>query len=522
MTSVVPRGVAAADAPPDEAAAPGRAAPRSAADTSLVRRPWIWPAAAAVLGAVAAAEPLAAGVLLAAGIVIVIALAAPRTMAGLTVLAVLFVRPLEHLTALTVVGYLDESLNLLCVVTLPLRRLLNRQPLRTLPGQWWFAGFAVLGVLGALVAHVPANIFLLGALVTLKGPLFAWAVAQLDWSPRHVAVAVRLGVVLIVFCLVATLANLVAPGPWEAVLVDDKNAAEARGILPSLVGPFTHPIDLGQFMSLSFIAIAAWRTAVGRSTVSLVLMLSTAGGALATARRTAMGSLAATWLWLQAKRRSTAVFVGLLACVPVAAVVLAAPLAEVVAVTYHDYIGQGVREARTVLTVDSFSVAAQHFPFGAGFGRFGSAVAAQNYSPEYVERGYPYIWGLGRNKDDGRFLTDTEWPALLGETGYFGTLAFALGLAAIYRAGLRLWRRAGSAPVVRWAGLTSAGWVVGCLVQSVATVTFTGPPTFAVLFGLAGVVASLSDTERGTGPGSTADAGAGDAPATPERAAAAQ
>ncbi|HEX8519669.1 MAG TPA: hypothetical protein VF667_08755, partial [Pseudonocardia sp.] len=483
------------------------------ADTGRVR-PWVWPAAAAVLGGVAAEWPLAAGVLLGGGIMVVLALVAPRTTAGLTVLAVLFVRVLEHLTGVEQVGYLDEAMIALCVVTLPLRRLLTRTPLRTLPGQWWFAGFGVCGVLGALVLHVPFDIFLLGAFVTLKGPLFAFAVAQLDWTPRHVAVAVRVAAVVLVVGLLAAVANLVAPGPWEAVLVDDKNAAEARGFLPSIVGPFTHPIDMGQFTALAFVAVAAWRSVVGRSAFTLALLIGTALGALGTARRTAAGSVAAAWLWLQAKRRSTGVFVAILAGLPVAVVVLAAPLTTVVSTTYQDYFGNGHPEARTVLTIDSFKVATSHFPLGAGFGRFGSAIAATNYSPEYVELGYPYVWGLGRNKEDGRFLTDTEWPALIGETGFFGALAFALGLAAVYRAALRRWRT-DDRPLARWAGLTCAGWVVACLVQSVATVTFTGPPAFALLFGLAGVVAALGDRPRPAGADAAAArdaAGADEAP----------
>ena len=36
------------------------------------------------------------------------------------------------------------------------------------------------------------------------------------------------------------------------------------------------------------------------------------------------------------------------------------------------------------------------------------------------------------------------------------------------------------------------GWLVAGLVQSMATVTFTGPPVFALIFGLVGVVAALS------------------------------
>ena len=192
------------------------------------------------------------------------------------------------------------------------------------------------------------------------------------------------------------------------------------------------------------------------------------------------------------KVRSTAVLVALAAFLPVAVVVLAGPVSTVVAVTYHDYLGNGAPEARTVLTEDSFKVAGGYFPGGAGFGRFGSAVAAENYSPEYVARGYPTVWGLGRTEEDGRFLTDTEWPAIIGEAGFLGALAFAVGLAGIYRAGVRLWAT-GPTRIIRWAGLTSAAWLVAGLVQSVATVTFTGPPVYGLLLGLAGVVAALSD-----------------------------
>jgi hypothetical protein len=165
--------------------------------------------------------------------------------------------------------------------------------------------------------------------------------------------------------------------------------------------------------------------------------------------------------------------------------------------TYQDYIGKGTPEARTVLTLDSFAVAADHFPAGAGFGRFGSAVAAANYSPEYLARGYPRIWGLGRTAEDGRFLTDTEWPAIIGETGFLGAVMFAMGLVAIFRAGRRL-AREGADPLARWAGLTEVGWLVALLVESVGTVSFTGPPVSGAFFALVGVVTAMSDRDRTT------------------------
>ena len=449
---------------------------------------------ATAVGAAAAVAPLPTVAVLAAVAALGTAFFAPRATAAVAVLAILFVRPVERLVSVPGLSYLDEAAVALCVVMLPLRRVVERRPLRTVPGQWWFAAFFVMGVLSGVVLHVPPLIYLSGAFVLGKGLLLAWAVAQIDWSPRHLVTAARVGGFLIVFALAACMANLALPGAWNAVMASDTNAVEPRSFLPSLIGPFTHPIDLGQFMALSAVGVAGWRAAVGKGPISLALLIGSVAGAALTARRTAAASLSAAWLTVQAMVRSTRVLIVLLTCLPVAVVLLVGPVTEVVQVTYQDYIGKGTPEARTVLTLDSFAVAADHFPGGAGFGRFGSAVAATNYSPEYLARGYPQIWGLGRTAEDGRFLTDTEWPAILGETGFLGAAMFALGLWAIFRAGRRL-ARTGEDPVGRWTGLTVVGWLVALLVESVGTVSFTGPPVSGAFFALVGVVTALSDPD---------------------------
>src|SRR5689334_13010223 len=150
MTAVVPGGAApeqAQDRSP-EPPPPTRAQPRSARTGRDLS--WMWPVAAVGLGGAAAWWPLAAVGLLAGGVVLVLAFTAPRTTAGLVVLAALFLRPLEHLVPVVQAAYPDEALIALCVVTMPLRRLLGRRPLRTFPGQWWFAGFVVCGLLSSL------------------------------------------------------------------------------------------------------------------------------------------------------------------------------------------------------------------------------------------------------------------------------------------------------------------------------------------------------------------------------------
>ena len=448
-----------------------------------------------MLGAAGAVAPLPALIVLSGAGVVLLAIAAPRTMVGLTALAVLFVRPLEHLVLVAEVSYLDEALIAVCAVTLPLRRLATRQALRTFPGQWWFVGFAAAGLLSGLFLDVPPSVYLMGAVVVCKGMIFAWAVAQVDWVEQHLANAARVGVAVIVLALIATAVNLAIPGAWVALLASDLKASAARSFLPSVIGPFSaparpRPVHDPVARSRSRVAIGGAEdpahdgadliaTAVGSRVERAPdrdrqprrgLGVDQGEGARrrGAPRRRRVRSRRARGAGRAPRRRSVHV--------------------HLQRVRRHP---GGSPAARTVLTVDSFDVAADHFPAGAGFGRFGSAIAATTYSPEYLKRGYQDVWGLGRTAEEGRFLTDTEWPAVIGETGFLGAIAFALGLVAIYRAGSRLWtsRRA---PVVRWAGLLTIGWLIACLVQSIATVSFTGPPVYALFFGLVGVVAALS------------------------------
>jgi hypothetical protein len=153
-----------------------RATPRVALRSELGGRR-VWLLAAFGAGVVCVVAPVPTAVALVAGLALAVALWAPRATAGLAVLGILFVRPLEHVIAVDAVSYLDEALVLLCVLTMPLRRIITRRPLRTFPGQWWFTGFLTVGLLSGLVAQVPPQILLIGAFLISKGLLLAWALA---------------------------------------------------------------------------------------------------------------------------------------------------------------------------------------------------------------------------------------------------------------------------------------------------------------------------------------------------------
>ena len=96
-------------------------------------------------------------------------------------------------------------------------------------------------------------------------------------------------------------------------------------------GRSAHPIDLGQFMTLSAIALTAWRVTVRKGALTLVLMIATAVGSLLTARRTAVGEPRGGLGVGEGGGAVDGRAAGAAAvCVPLAAVLLASPIATVV------------------------------------------------------------------------------------------------------------------------------------------------------------------------------------------------
>jgi hypothetical protein len=206
-------------------------------------------------------------------------------------------------------------------------------------------------------------------------------------------------------------------------------------------------------------------------------------------RKTWLGMMG-SFLWLSSRARRPGVFATAVFAVLGIVVVFASTLSNAMTALVSTYLDQSEgTAARTVMTTDSFFVALDYFPLGAGFGRFGSETASEYYSPVYLERGYQHIWGLSEAAGNDLFLTDTMWPAILGEAGVFGLLAFVLALVAIFR---RL--RALSfdeRPIVRWLGLTGIAWIAQYLLESTGNPVFVSPPSYVPLFLLVGLLGSF-------------------------------
>jgi hypothetical protein len=450
-------------------------------------------AAAAAVGGVLVAASNLMGLAVVLGLLALLGAARldPKKLAVISLLLVLLARTIEIATAWAPTTYIDEIVTAYVTVVLVARRLMARRRLRWPAGSWMFAGFAVFGVLSSVVFAVPFGIASAGGILVVKGVLLYFAVAQVDWTRDDIPWLARTAAWVLGVALLCALINLLIPGPWTAVF-SNTGHSQYRSALPSLIGPFTHPLQFGNFMALAAIACATpllYRAQTrDRATGALTLFVVSAVAAVLSFRRTAIVGMLAGLSYLVLRRRNASLLITALLVLPVAGIVLYPVFHDVAVATFQNFVVEGTDNARTRMTVDSVTLAVQHFPFGVGFGRFGSASARENYSIEYVRLGYDAVRGLGgpsNPNNHGRFLTDTQWPAIVGEAGIVGALFFAAGLGSIFMT-FREAGRAANLPL-RLLGLVGMGWSVHILIESVAYPVFVTAPTSPMLFGLAAI-----------------------------------
>ncbi|WP_432524048.1 hypothetical protein [Kineococcus sp. SYSU DK006] len=440
------------------------------------------------------------GVLAVAGAVLV-AVFAPQLLVALTLVVVVLSTPLQSLLGGSA-SALDDAAVLFCLIALPVRRLVTAGRLVVLPGSAWFAAFAFLGLLSGRVQDVPVGVLAQGTFSSVKGLLLAFAVAQVPWTLEHLRAAVRWGAYLAVLVIATGAVNLLAPGPWAALLGTTSSTGPYG--LPALTGIFARPGAFSRFCGILAIAALAHRLVVGRRGPAVPVFAACAALALLTLQvKSVVGLLATVALMcLPFLRRRRALAV--LPVLPLAALVLAPPLVQLVTTDVDRYVVQD--SARSLLTQGGAAVAGETFPLGAGFGRFASATAADSYSPWYYQLGFDHRFGMGPAADSGQFLNDTQWPALYGEAGWLGAACFAIGLLVMSTHLLRGMRGEPS-PLVRWLRLAGAGWMVLLLAESAAAPVFVSAPNYPFVFLAAAVSAALA--RRPAAPGAARTAGAG-------------
>lgn len=145
--------------------------------------------------------------------------------------------------------------------------------------------------------------------------------------------------------------------------------------------------------------------------------------------------------------------------------------------------------ARVALTVTSGKIARDYMPFGVGFGQFGSPTSRDRNSSVYSKYGIDWLYGLNYERDGGKYMVDTFWPMIIGETGILGTIMFVLLLWLVFGPSLRDFLSDTSSIT----GVLPAMLCIALLITSVAKPSLLGPPNSLLLWGLAGMFNSIRE-----------------------------
>ena len=86
--------------------------------------------------------------------------------------------------------------------------------------------------------------------------------------------------------------------------------------------------------------------------------------------------------------------------------------------------------ARYQLFMKSLLIANDFFPFGTGFGTFGSFYSGVAYSPVYMLYGIQNIEGI--TSSNPSYISDSFWPMILGQTGFLGLIAYICALLILF------------------------------------------------------------------------------------------
>lgn len=423
----------------------------------------------------------------------------------------------------TLAGWIGHSLNLVDELGVAVLFLIAVPSAVIGPRRWmwWPRELAVVllvivGVLSSVMAAVPVGTWLPALALLLKSIAFLYVVM---WSSFRVwELRAGMGLVLAVgsVTLVLGFVEMLDPPAFQQALGLSEYARTRAG-LPVVKSLFVHPVlfawftaYVSLFLFSAFVVTRRWRWLIAA-------LLFAVGPFVASRRRAILAVGGALALGLM---RTLRPFPGLRTVLaawgPVAAgfVLLIALFLPAVAglydLTVERYIQPGFGseppgseegfgenpQARITLYLKSTEIARDYLPLGAGLGRYGSWMSRVDYSPLYEEYGMSDIHGF--RPANPRYVTDTFWPQILGETGVIGLGAYAAFIIAI---ALQLWRAAGRTqdPLLRMFTLGAGLIVVQAIVESLASAMFHSPPRIYLTYLAAGVVLSLEWRRSGQG-----------------------
>jgi len=410
----------------------------------------------------------------------------------------------------------DEGAVVLFGIVGLLRRYLPSRRLRFGLKEVALAVVLAAGVASSLVNDVPLSVWGPALILLFKAIVFFYLVSWLSLTIDDVErVGLIIGSVALVIVGLGYVEFFDPPGfqqffglPPLAQDRGEMDVARSLFLHPSLYGWLTVAASL--FLYARFIVMRSWWA------LPLALLFNV--GTILSARRTPLIGLVAALgvglIWQVRRwpstRRLNMVWAALAGAVVVLVLVFLPAIARIYEETTEEYAAppQVIAEIlspspdadiiaaahpRIALYIGSVAIGRDHFPLGAGLGRYGSHMSRVEYSPVYRQYGLDKVPGLQPTDDSA--VTDSFWPMLLGEIGVPGTIAFGAFLFALL---VDLWRATDGAATLRSRAFALGALMlfVESLVGSSSSATYVAPPIAYFLFAVAGASLAVSASRQ--------------------------
>lgn len=383
-----------------------------------------------------------------------------------------------------------------------------------------FGIVVALAVMSSLANGVPAGTWLVSLVLMVKSFAFLHVVLWHDWSTDDVRRALS--------TVFAAALSVLAVGLIEAVVgpalkdwIGLPHLADVRGMLPGISSVIVFVTVFAWFMAFVSLFLFAYYL-VYRRLWLLVAGLAFGATAFLAGRRRAIIGLAVglvvaalTQLRLGVTRRVLLRLWLPIGGIALAVVIVFAPgLYDLGRATLYDY-GRPLPDLldpnlptdpwdlayyipgnpRVLLYTTSAVIARDHFPLGAGLGRYGSPLSRDpdNFSPLYREYGLDHIWGLTPHYP--AYITDTYWPHVLGEAGVFALIAYLVYMVAL---GLGVWRatRTLNDAFSHAFALGTLMVYVHAAIEALASSMYESSPRIYLLFGAFAIALALARAAR--------------------------
>lgn len=395
------------------------------------------------------------------------------------------------------VKYFDEffvALIFLVIIVLPWF-IKGQRPSKT-GIEWLLSLFLLIGIISSIKAKVPHFILASQFLLYIKGFLFFGIFANLPIGKmilhKHIRFFFYAGLLILALGFI----DLVAPELFRKVTGNMGYEPISGGILP-VKSLFIHPGVFGWFMCFITLYCLAFFIVFGTHSY-LFTGLAFCIGCILSMRAKALGGLVAgilaglSTLPLTKRIEKGFIIVVVIICISIP---VWPKLYRLYQEKFSEYVEveEPMLVARHALYITSVEIAKDYFPFGAGFGRYGSWLSRKYYSPLYDEYNLSNVYGMTEEKPS--FINDTFWPMILGETGFIGLALFAGILLSFFRT-IYKQIKSENDKFIKAFQLGTFMVLIESLVESIAQSVYVGPPMYYFVFGAIGVCYSLKHTSR--------------------------